>query len=278
VTDSGRWSAEAATQVRVVTYNTAAGNPRITTNQADFVSLPFYREALGGDPAAAILALQEVGPAQARALRREARRGRCRVLQLRRPGLGNAVVIPDRYQVLAAHRSYYGAPQLRGLADGVWGALFQRRRPNWRQFGELRGWIEARLRDGASGREFTMLTTHLSVEASLKVFQARAIVARAAAAAARGPVILAGDFNVPAGRARGRDVEVAVLLAALQDMGGSEKTKRQDIDYVLARGFEPVRSRLWTGDSLQLPGSPSAETVSDHYPEDDVLRYAAAAS
>jgi hypothetical protein len=83
---------------------------------------------------------------------------------------------------------------------------------------------------------------------------------------------------VPAGRARGRDVEVAVLLAALQDMGGSEKTKRQDIDYVLARGFEPVRSRLWTGDSLQLPGSPSAETVSDHYPEDDVLRYAAAAS
>ena len=278
MTGAGPWSAEQRQQVRVITYNTAAGNPRITTNQADFVSLPFYREALGGDPAAAILALQEVGPAQAKALRREARRGRCRVLQIRRPGLGNALVVPARYRVLAARRRYYGASQLRGLEDGLRGALFQGRRPDWRQFGELRSWIEARLHDRASGRELTMITTHLSVEASLKVFQARAIVSRAAAAAARGPVILAGDFNVPAGRARGRDVEVAVLLAGFRDMGRAEKVKRQNIDYVLARGFEPVRSRLWTGDSLQLPGSPSAETVSDHYAEDDVLRYAAAAS
>ena len=136
-------------------------------------------------------------------------------------------------------------------------------------------WIEARLRDRASGRELTVLTTHLSVEASLTVFQAREIVRRAEAAAAHGPVILAGDMNVPAGRARGRDVEAAALLSRLRDMGDPKaKSKRRNIDYVLASGFEPVSSRLWTGDSLQLPGSPDAEAVSDHYPEDDVLRYA----
>ena len=184
-------------------------------------------------------------------------------------------MIPDRYQVISVRRRYYVAPQLRGLVDGVLGTLFQRRRPNWRQFGELRMWIEARLRDRASGRELTVLTTHLSVEASLTVFQAREIVRRAEAAAAHGPVILAGDMNVPAGRARGRDVEAAELLSRLRDMGDPKaKSKRPNIDYVLASGFEPVSSRLWTGDSLQLPGSPDAEAVSDHYPEDDVLRYA----
>jgi hypothetical protein len=50
---------------------------------------------------------------------------------------------------------------------------------------------------------------------------------------------------------------------------------RENIDYVLTAGFEPVSSRLWTGDSLALPGSPNAETVSDHYAEDDVVRYPA---
>jgi hypothetical protein len=46
---------------------------------------------------------------------------------------------------------------------------------------------------------------------------------------------------------------------------------RPDIDYVLADGFKPVSSRRWTGDSLALPGSPNAETVSDHYAKDALL-------
>jgi hypothetical protein len=82
---------------------------------------------------------------------------------------------------------------------------------------------------------------------------------------------------VPVKNAAGRDLEVAALLTGLRDMGTSVPPRRKNIDYVLADGFEPVASRIWTGDSLQLPGSPNAETVSDHYAEDDVLRYARAA-
>jgi endonuclease/exonuclease/phosphatase family metal-dependent hydrolase len=133
-------------------------------------------------------------------------------------------------------------------------------------------WLEARLRDRETGRSLTVLTTHVSADGDLKVAQIRWIVRRARAAA--GPVILAGDFNVPAGAARGRDVEAAALLAELDDMGTAVPPGRENIDYVLARGFEPVRTRFWTGTSLQLPGSPTAEAVSDHYAEDDLLRYA----
>ena len=254
--------------VRVVTFNAAAGNPRIRTRQADFLQLPFYRAALAGGDGAPLLALQEVGDEQAAALRRTAAAAGGRVLQKRRPKLGNALVIPDRYEILARASGYYVAPQLRGILDGL-----RRRQRDWRQFGELRMWVGARLRDRVAGRELTFLTTHISANGSLKVPQARAIVERALAAAARGPVILAGDFNVPARNPRGRDVEAAALLARLRDVGTAEPPRRENIDYVLTAGFEPVSSRLWTGDSLALPGSPNAETVSDHYAEDDVVRY-----
>jgi endonuclease/exonuclease/phosphatase family metal-dependent hydrolase len=258
-----------APDVRVVTFNTAAGNPRITTRQADFLRLPFYREALESNPGAPLLALQEVGDEQAAALRRTAAARNGRVLQMRRPKLGNALVIPDRYLVLSHRRGYYVVPQVRGILDGLVG-----RRPNWRQFGELRMWIEARLRDRHAGRDLTLLTTHISADGNLKVPQKKAIVNRARAAAVRGPVILAGDFNVPARNPRGRDVEAAALLARLHDVGTAAPPRgRENIDYVLTAGFEPVSSRLWTGDSLSLPGSPNAETVSDHYAEDDVVRY-----
>ncbi len=256
-------------EVRVVTFNAASGNPRIKTRQGDFLLLPFYREAVEGGPGAPLLALQEVGDEHARALRRAAAEATARVLQARRPGQGNALVIPDRYDVLSHRRGYYVVPQLRGILDAVGSG-----RPNWRQLGELRMWIEARLHDRAAGRDLTVLTTHVSADGSLKVPQTRAIVDRALAAAGRRPVILAGDFNVPKHHPRGRDVEAAALLERLRDVGTSEPPAgRENIDYVLTAGFEPVSSRLWTGDSLALPGSPSAETVSDHYAEDDVVRY-----
>ena len=129
-----------APDVRVVTFNAAAGNPRITTPQEAFLDLPFYREAFAGGPRAPLLALQEVGLGQARALRRVA--GTAVVLQRRRPGLGNALVVPDRYEILASRSGYYVLPQLRGIGN----ALRSGGR-NWRQYGELRIWVQARLRD-----------------------------------------------------------------------------------------------------------------------------------
>jgi endonuclease/exonuclease/phosphatase family metal-dependent hydrolase len=232
--------------VRLLTYNTAAGNPRVTTPQHAFLALPFYEEALAGAPDAPILALQEVGEVQSRALQRAAAAGRCRVLQARRPRLGNALVVPAGREVVAHARGWYPGAQIRGALDAL-----RRRRPHtdWRQLGELRMWIEAHLHDRASGFELTVLTTHLSVEPALKVAQARAIAARARAAAARGPVILAGDLNLPARAPHGRDREAMALLraAGLEDAALTEPSPgRPDIDRVLVAGLEAVSSRTWT--------------------------------
>jgi endonuclease/exonuclease/phosphatase family metal-dependent hydrolase len=248
--------------VRVVTFNAGAGNPRVTTPQERFLELPFYREALTSAPGAPILALQEVGDAQARALRDAP--GTARVLQRRRPGLGNALVVPARYEVVSSRARYYVRPQLHGLADGALLWCRRRVRPNWRQFGELRIWIEARLRDLETGRRFTVLNTHLSVEPSLKARQAAFVIGRAVAAAADGPVILAGDMNVPARAAKGRDVPVAERLGQLRDMVAPGTGK--NIDYVLALGFEPLRSRIWAADELD-------GLVSDHDPREAVVAY-----
>jgi endonuclease/exonuclease/phosphatase family metal-dependent hydrolase len=260
------------TDVRVVTFNAAAGNPRIKTVETELLELPFYREALTNAPGAPVLALQEVGDAQALALRAHAAGGRCTVLQRRRPGLGNALVIPARYRVLRARRRYYVGSHLLGLIDGLRWWATEQHRPDWRQFGELRMWVAADLRDTASGRELTVFTTHLSVEPSLKQRQAASIVRRALQAARRNPVVLAGDMNVPTTPA-GRDVPIHALLHQLTDVGTALPGKRPNIDYVLVAGLEPVSSRQWMGDSISLPSSATAELISDHYAEDDVVRF-----
>jgi endonuclease/exonuclease/phosphatase family metal-dependent hydrolase len=220
--------------VRVVTFNCAVGNPRIRTPQHALLELPFYREAFAGGPEAPLLALQEVGAAQARLLRSRP----ATVLQKRRPGQGNALVIPDRYELLDHDAGYFLLPQLRGL----------RRGPHWRQAGELRMWIRARLRDRAATRELTVVATHVSFDPALNALHIEAAARRAAPP----PAILAGDLNAPAER----------MPAGLRDMG----TSRRKLDYVLATGFEPVSARAWT--ELVETG------VSDHAAEDVVLRYA----
>jgi endonuclease/exonuclease/phosphatase family metal-dependent hydrolase len=225
-----------APDVRMVTFNAAAGNPHITTPQEAFLELPFYREALAGGAAAPLLALQEVGGRQARALRRAV--GAATVLQRRRPGLGNALVIPDRYAVLAHRSGYYVLPHLRAIARGG---------RDWRQNGELRMWIRARLRDREAGRELTLITTHVSFDRALNAAQLDAVARRARVVGP--PVLLAGDVNA------------ARLPAGLRDMG----TTREKIDYVLAAGFEPVSARAWT--DLVAAG------ISDHAAEDVVVRY-----
>ena len=48
------------TDVRVVTFNAAAGNPRIKTVETEFLELPFYREALTNAPGAPVLAVPGV--------------------------------------------------------------------------------------------------------------------------------------------------------------------------------------------------------------------------
>jgi endonuclease/exonuclease/phosphatase family metal-dependent hydrolase len=228
-----------APDIRVITFNGAAGNPRIATPEAELLELPFYREAFAGGDGAPLLALQEVGTVQAAALRRAA--GTAVVLEKRRPGQGNALVIPDRYEVRAHAAGYYVGPQLRGIAHAL-----RNRRHDWRQYGELRMWVEALLRDRAAGRNLTLITTHVSFDRDLNPRQVEAVAGRAARAGA--PVILAGDFNAAAPAGLG-------IMAS--GPGG--------IDHVVAAGLEPVSAHAWT-DVLE-------RRISDHAPVEAVLRY-----
>lgn len=264
----------------MITFNTAVGNPRIETPQRAFLELAFYRDVIDGRSEAPILALQEVGPEQARALKNAAANGRFRVLHIQRPGQGNALLIPQRFQVLSRRSRYLLTSQLRAIVAALWRAARGRGRPDHRQLGELRMFNEARLRDTRCSRVFTVFNTHLSADPHLRVAQARELFGRAHAARRRGPVIVAGDLNTravehPDLRQRRADAQVRALFAPLEDMGAAAVDQRRPkIDYVLAEGFAPVSTRLYTGDSLQLPGLPTAEVISDHYAEEDVLRYA----
>ena len=234
-----------------------------------------------GRPGAPILALQEVGPEQAGALRRAAREGHFRLVRIARPGQGNALLVPARFELTGRRSRYFLRSQLAALSAALWRALRRRQPFNHRQVLELRMWSEARLREQGGGRAFTIFNTHLSGDGQLRLAQARALMRRVHGARARGPVILAGDLNTrPAGGGdspRERfDAAVRALFPPLQDMAAAARDPRRPaIDWVLATGFSPVAARLYTDDSLQLPGLPSAELISDHYAKEAVVRFAA---
>jgi endonuclease/exonuclease/phosphatase family metal-dependent hydrolase len=267
--------------VRVITFNTAVGNPKITTRQRDFLELPFYREVIEGSDDAAILALQEVGPDQAAALKSAAAAGgRFRVEYIRRPRQGNALVIPDRYELLGHRSSYYVVSQLTALAKALWRAARRRHRLNYRQYLELRMWSRVRLRDRRGAGEFTIFNTHVSGDPDLRVSQVAALLRRVRRAARDGPVILAADLNTRPADAESKnpeqrrgDAAVRALFPPLEDMAPSLRDPRRGaIDWILATGFTPVGAKQYTDDSLQLPGLATADLISDHYAKEAVLR------
>jgi endonuclease/exonuclease/phosphatase family metal-dependent hydrolase len=264
------------TDFRAITFNTAVGNPKIKTGQRAFLELPFYREIIEGAQSAPILALQEVGPEQAKALASAAAGASFSLIHIARPGQGNALLVPARFTVLRRRARYFAVSQLGAFGGALRGAVARRRPLNYRQYLELRMWIEARLRDEDSGRELTVYNTHLSGEGPLRVAQAKALFRRAHRARERGPVLVAGDFNVRAGASKNpADAEVRALFAPLQDMAATATdARRPAIDWLLAAGLEGVGSRLYTDGSLALPGLPSAELISDHYAKEATLRFA----
>ena len=259
--------------VRVLTFNTAVGNPKITTRQRDLLSLPFYREVIEGVPGAPILALQEVGAEQATALKQARAGGRFELIHIQRPGQGNALLIPARYAVKRRRSRPFVLSQLRALTSALGRTVTRRERLNVRQYLELRFWSCARLADSESGLELTVFNTHLSGEGPLRLAQARALARRVHRERERRPVILAGDLNVRATGGPAADGAAQALFAPLQDMApAAVDPRRPAIDWILASGFEPVAARLYTDDAISLPGSPTAELVSDHYAKEAVLR------
>ena len=186
---------EQAAPIRVITFNTAVGNPKIKTDQRDFLELPFYREIIQGRPEAAILAAQEVGPEQAKALKRAAEGGHFGMIHIQRPGQGNALLIPARFEVLSHRSRYFAWSQIKAIAAALWRAARKLERFNYRQYLEPRMWIQALLRDRRGDRTFTVFNTHVSGDPHLRLAQMKALIPRVHGARQHGPVILAADLN-----------------------------------------------------------------------------------
>lgn len=249
--------------LRVITFNCAGGNPAYRPDPGTLSSLPFYRDVLRGAPDAPVLSLQEVTREHMAALRDHAEGGPFTLLHRSRPGQGNALLIPARYTVLDRATGYYTGPQLRAFAAAAWQAI---RRPgtalNVRQYLEARMWLRARVRDLESGRELTVLATHLSPELPLRIAQARALGALVHDAAATGPVLLAADLNARTTKA---NAEVFEALAPLRDVARAARTDRPMIDWILGSGLEPVAGRALN--------DADAGKVSDHYALEARVRF-----
>lgn len=277
--------------IRMITYNTAVGNSKIKTAQEDFLELPFYQDVLQGRPNAPILNLQEVGPRQIEALQAAEKSGKFRMFYAGRPGgtqggQYNAMLIPKRFEVLQGDSQYFAEQHARGLGKSLW---------NWAKGGfdgkpstqwiEPRMWTHVRLKDAQSGKVFTVMNTHLSLDPNIRVEQAKKLRDEAVKAKKYGPVVLAGDLNtrapseaLPANASpqAAADAKVRKMLwSVLTDMGATqEKMNKSNIDYVLASGFNSVSTNIYQGGELTLPGLPSADKVSDHYAEENVLEFA----
>lgn len=272
-------SAPANPPLKVITFNTAVGNPKIKTNQADFPKLPFYQAVINGKPDAPILCLQEVGKAQKEAVEALAKNGNFTVRAMR-VGLDqyNMVMIPKRFQMEDYQTERFGIGQIKAAVKSVWSWIRGEDKPNVSQLVEPRGFQEVRLRDTATGKAFTLFNTHISFLEAIQVPQAKKLFEAAHGAASSGPVIVAGDLNARTADTdpgtSGKDAKVRNLFGDFIDMGPSGNPPgKTNIDYVLAKGFTSVDSKWYTGNSVSLPGSPDAKSVSDHYAEENTIRF-----
>lgn len=270
------------TDVKVITFNTAIGNPAIKTDQKDFTKLPFYKAIIDGEPNASILCLQEVGNAQRDLVKQLAANGNFTVYSQKvglRGRQNNMILIPKRYQVVEHENNMYDMNHLKAAAGKVWGWVksFGKEKINWAQTIEPRGYQQVLLKDTLTNKQLTVFNTHMSYYDQIKVAHGKELFKAAEAAKKSGPVIVAGDLNTRTADTDPSDpfnAQVRGMFGDLQDMGPQGKPpSKSNIDWVLADGFESVSSKWYTGDSISLPGSPDALTVSDHYAEEDVLRY-----
>jgi endonuclease/exonuclease/phosphatase family metal-dependent hydrolase len=278
-----------ADPVRMITYNTAIGNSKIKTDQRDFLKLPFYQDVLHGRPNAPILTLQEVGQKQLEALQAEEKRGNFSLMYIAKPygGQGpqyNVVVVPKRYEIVEGDSHYFRDSHLGGAVKHLWSWASSgfKTKLNPTQLVEPRMFNQLRLKDTQSGRQFTVINTHLSLLPEIRKAQARELAERLDAAKKYGPVVLTGDLNTYApgtGPKKGANADAdrevhKILWSRLTDMGADQKKlDKPNIDFILANGFKSKSTKIYDGDSISLPGSPTAKEVSDHYAEEDVLEF-----
>jgi endonuclease/exonuclease/phosphatase family metal-dependent hydrolase len=276
-----------SSDVHVVTYNTAIGNSKIKTNQADFVKLPFYQKVINGDPNAPVMCLQEVGNAQIDAVKKLAKNGNFTVVT-QHVGLygrqNNMMLIPKRFKVQETESKHFGWSQVKVAAKSLWNWASSFGKKESMTFSKFNGLIEPRgyqkvkVIDTVTNKPLTLFNTHIAYLDELQKVHARDLFAAVKEAEKDGPVILGGDLNTLSAETdkdpNSDHAYVRAQMGDMKDMGPKGKpAARTNIDWVLAKGFDSVDSKWYIGDALSLPGSPNAETVSDHYAEEDVLRF-----
>jgi endonuclease/exonuclease/phosphatase family metal-dependent hydrolase len=275
-----------AGEVKVVTYNTAIGNPDIKTNQADFLKLPFYQKAISGAADAPILALQEVGNKQRDAVKALERSGNFKAYSLG-VGIGgkqnDMVVIPKRYEVVKQESKHFSLFQQikKGAGEGLkglwkWATGGFKGKPSFTQVVEPRGYQKLELKDTVTGKTFTLFNAHTSFMEPMRSQHLSELMKMAHEAEKKGPVIVAGDLNTRTAECdpSGNDKGAREKLNGYADQGPKgQPADKPNIDYVLTKGFDGVDSKWYTGDSISLPGSPDASKVSDHYAEEDTIKF-----
>lgn len=268
---------------RVITFNTAVGNPAITTKQRDFLQLPFYQDLLQGKPNAPVLCLQEVGNEQRAAVEQLAKAGGQFTVLANRVGANqhDMMLIPKRFEVTKQETHRFLGIQFKAFFRTTFNWLFKGgEKPVFTQLLAPRGFLQATARDRVTGQTLTFIDTHLSYWKELRADQAAKLMRHARAAEALGPVVVAGDLNVRTADTDGPQhaheghAATRAHLKGYTDAGPSGNPPgKSNIDWVLVKGLQPLASKWYTGDSLSLPGSPNAKAVSDHYAEENLVTW-----
>lgn len=257
--------------IEIITFNTGSGNPKIKTPQHEFVKLSFYQKVIKGDPDAPIIGLQEAGPEQVKALYEATKHTDNVSFEYIRSNFskgGNLLIVPKRFDVLESKSTPYSwVNQTKGIVASLGDADFDASQMWPRMYSEMK------LRDSLSGKIFTVFNTHLSYVNDIQDEQAEELFSKISKAKKEGPVVLLGDLNdnnyLPADVGR---LTSKIRGVGLSDMGPKEPPRRKtNIDYVLASGATSIKKEYLY--DLSLPGSPTAEQVSDHYAEANWIQF-----
>jgi endonuclease/exonuclease/phosphatase family metal-dependent hydrolase len=269
--------------INVMTFNTAGDACRNTPEDKIPLSQPF-QQVIKGEAGAPIIANQETTPLLAKALLNEAKKNSN--LQVVWPGghtwlpawatstmgQSNLVVIPKRYKIQSV-QSHVFKGRLGNFFRALGGVLFHHKKPNDLVLAlQRRGYETISLKDTTTGKNFTVIATHIAWDPAMRAQQSGQLVAAIDAAKAKGPVTVLGDFNTASDATNfNHDKSVTnfwktLAPTGIQDVAPTDKTQgNQDIDHVLQEGFNVKGDEVFNGNKLTIPGRPDAGQVSDHY-------------
>ncbi|MDB5097452.1 MAG: hypothetical protein JWM80_1873 [Cyanobacteria bacterium RYN_339] len=284
-----------ANDVQVVSFNVAGGASAFKRESA-LLDTQLFQKLITGAADAPIVACQETTPNLAKALIAASKNGNFQVIWPGHSWLpkwlptstlmqGNMVLVPKRYQV-----QQVDARTFKGRAGKFWEALkglaFHGGKANDLLLAmQNRGYVSVQLADRKTGKSFTVVDTHIAYQDAVRRVETPQLVDAVKRAEAKGPTVLMGDFNTSTPEPGAKlNPDAAAFWQALEPLGlqdvgptgkagGSFWRNGENIDAVLAKGFQGKAHEMLSGAKMTLPGHPDAKEVSDHYAEADTLQF-----